>query len=120
MPERPLYGLFGAGGFGRPVMPILQAIASERHGEAADVVFIDDAPGLKQVNGVRVISTEAFLAAPRAATFFNVALSNPHAREAFRRQSYFSDIAVGVISGLGAFGYEAAVRAAALRLARTP
>jgi 3-dehydroquinate dehydratase II len=49
-----------------------------------------------------------------------VHLSNPHAREAFRRHSYFSDIAVGVISGLGAFGYEGAVRAAALRLARTP
>ena len=92
MPERPLYGLFGAGGFGRPVMPILQAIASERHGEAADVVFIDDAPGLKQVNGVRVIRTEAFLAAPRAATFFNVALSNPHARmavcERFLREGF--------------------------------
>ena len=52
--------------------------------------------------------------------FIEVHLSNPHAREAFRRQSYFSDIAVGVISGFGAFGYEAAVRAAALRLARTP
>ena len=52
--------------------------------------------------------------------FIEVHLSNPHAREAFRRQSYFSDIAVGVISGLGAFGYEAAVRAAATRLARTP
>jgi len=52
--------------------------------------------------------------------FIEVHLSNPHAREAFRRQSYFSDIAVGVISGLGAFGYEVAVRAAALRLARTP
>jgi 3-dehydroquinate dehydratase-2 len=51
--------------------------------------------------------------------FIEVHLSNPHAREAFRRQSYFSDIAVGVISGLGAFGYEVAVRAAALRLART-
>ena len=49
-----------------------------------------------------------------------VHLSNPHAREAFRRQSYFSDIAVGVISGLGAFGYEAAVRAAALRLTAKP
>jgi 3-dehydroquinate dehydratase II len=48
--------------------------------------------------------------------FIEVHLSNPHAREAFRRQSYFSDIAVGVISGLGAFGYETAVRAAALRL----
>jgi 3-dehydroquinate dehydratase-2 len=49
-----------------------------------------------------------------------VHLSNPQAREAFRRHSYFSDIAVGVISGLGAFGYEAAVRAAAQRLGHTP
>jgi 3-dehydroquinate dehydratase-2 len=52
--------------------------------------------------------------------FLEVHLSNTQAREAFRRHSYFSDIAVGVISGLGAFGYEAAVRAAAHRLARTP
>jgi len=52
--------------------------------------------------------------------FIEVHLSNPHAREAFRRQSYFSDIAIGVISGLGVDGYEAAVRAAAQRLAHTP
>jgi 3-dehydroquinate dehydratase-2 len=52
--------------------------------------------------------------------FIEVHLSNTQAREAFRRHSYFSDIAVGVICGLGAFGYEAAVRAAALRLANTP
>jgi 3-dehydroquinate dehydratase II len=52
--------------------------------------------------------------------FIEVHLSNTQAREAFRRHSYFSDIAVGVISGLGAYGYEAAVRAAAQRLARTP
>ena len=50
--------------------------------------------------------------------FIEVHLSNTHAREAFRRHSYFSDIAVGVITGLGAFGYEAAVRAAVQRLAR--
>jgi 3-dehydroquinate dehydratase-2 len=49
--------------------------------------------------------------------FIEVHLSNTQAREAFRRHSYFSDIAVGVIVGLGAFGYEAAVRAAAQRLA---
>ena len=52
--------------------------------------------------------------------FIEVHLSNPHAREVFRRHSYFSDIAVGVISGLGVFGYEAAMRAAAQRLALMP
>lgn len=49
--------------------------------------------------------------------FIEVHLSNTHAREAFRRHSYFSDIAVGVIAGLGAYGYEAAMRATAQRLA---
>jgi 3-dehydroquinate dehydratase II len=50
--------------------------------------------------------------------FIELHLSNTHAREPFRRHSYFSDIAVGVIAGFGAFGYELAVRAAAQRLAR--
>lgn len=52
--------------------------------------------------------------------FIEVHLSNTHAREPFRRHSYFSDIAVGVIAGLGAFGYELAVRAAARHLAARP
>ncbi|HEV2702919.1 MAG TPA: type II 3-dehydroquinate dehydratase [Steroidobacteraceae bacterium] len=52
--------------------------------------------------------------------FLEVHLSNVHAREAFRRQSYFSDIAVGSIVGLGAYGYELAVRAVARLLASTP
>jgi 3-dehydroquinate dehydratase-2 len=43
--------------------------------------------------------------------FIEVHLSNVHAREPFRRQSYFSDLAVGVIAGLGASGYEYAYRA---------
>ena len=46
-----------------------------------------------------------------------VHLSNPHAREEFRRQSHLSDIALGVISGFGALGYELAVRAACGHLA---
>lgn len=42
--------------------------------------------------------------------FVEVHLSNVFAREAFRKESYFSDIAVGVISGLGATGYELALQ----------
>ena len=45
-----------------------------------------------------------------------VHLSNVHAREPFRAHSYFSDIAAGVISGLGAQGYELALGAAISRL----
>lgn len=49
--------------------------------------------------------------------FIEVHLSNVHAREPFRRHSYFSDISVGQVVGLGPLGYELALRAAAARLA---
>ena len=41
--------------------------------------------------------------------FVEIHLSNVHARESFRRRSYFSDLAVGVVSGLGAKGYALAL-----------
>jgi len=44
--------------------------------------------------------------------FIEVHLSNVHGRESFRHHSYLSDIAVGVICGLGAQGYELALQAA--------
>jgi 3-dehydroquinate dehydratase-2 len=57
--------------------------------------------------------------AATAIPFIEVHLSNVHAREAFRKHSYFSDLAVGVISGLGAQGYELALAAALERLKKT-
>jgi len=45
-----------------------------------------------------------------AIPFIEVHLSNVFAREAFRKESFFSDLAVGVISGLGAQGYELALQ----------
>jgi len=51
-----------------------------------------------------------------AIPFIEVHLSNVHARESFRHHSYFSDIAVGTIVGLGAQGYELALQAAFARL----
>ncbi|RUO38889.1 type II 3-dehydroquinate dehydratase [Aliidiomarina taiwanensis] len=47
-----------------------------------------------------------------ALPFIEVHISNVHAREDFRRHSFFSDCAVGVISGFGAQGYELALTAA--------
>ena len=54
--------------------------------------------------------------AAAAVPFIEVHLSNPHAREAFRRQSYFSDLAVGVVAGFGADSYRYALDAAIQRL----
>lgn len=55
--------------------------------------------------------------AAAAIPFIEVHLSNPHAREAFRRQSFFSDLAVGVVAGFGADSYRYALDAAIKRLA---
>ena len=54
-----------------------------------------------------------------AVPFIEVHLSNVFAREPFRAHSYFSDVAVGVITGLGAHGYELALAAAMRRLDRS-
>ena len=52
--------------------------------------------------------------------FVEVHLSNVHAREPFRKHSYFSDIAQGVISGLGVQSYELALTAVIERLGGQP
>jgi 3-dehydroquinate dehydratase-2 len=59
---------------------------------------------------------DALLAA--SIPFIEVHLSNVHKREVFRQHSYFSDIAEGVICGLGAVGYELALQAAIKKLGR--
>jgi len=51
-----------------------------------------------------------------AIPFIELHLSNPHARESFRRHSYLSDVAVGVICGFGADSYRLALEAALARV----
>lgn len=53
-----------------------------------------------------------------AIPFIEIHLSNVHAREPFRHHSFLSDVAAGVIVGLGAFGYELAL-SAAINLAKS-
>jgi 3-dehydroquinate dehydratase-2 len=51
-----------------------------------------------------------------AIPFIEIHLSNVHARETFRQHSYLSDVAVGVITGMGAQGYDLALQAAMSRV----
>lgn len=78
--------------------------------EKADVAIINPAAFTHTSVAIR----DAFLAT--ATPFIEVHLSNVHAREPFRHHSYLSDVALGVICGLGAQGYEFAFQAASKHL----
>jgi 3-dehydroquinate dehydratase-2 len=81
----------------------LVARIQQARDEAIDLIIINPA-GFTHTS----VSLRDALAAV-AIPFMEVHLSNIYRREPFRRHSYFSDVAAGVISGLGAFGYEAAL-----------
>lgn len=84
----------------------IQAAASE----GIDFIIINPAA----YTHTSVAMRDALLAV--AIPFVEVHLSNVHARETFRHHSYFSDCAVGVICGLGAHGYMAALEFALSRV----
>lgn len=81
---------------------------------AGQVDFILLNPGA--LTHTSVALRDALLAV--AIPFIEIHLSNVHAREEFRRHSYLSDVAVGVITGLGALGYRLALQGACEQLAR--
>lgn len=99
----------------------IESFQSNHEGELIDRVqssreqgvgFIILNPGGYTHTSVALRDALAAVAIP----FIEVHLSNVHAREDFRRHSYFSDLAVGVIAGLGAQGYHLALEAALTRL----
>jgi 3-dehydroquinate dehydratase-2 len=78
--------------------------------DGVDFIIIN--PGAFTHTSVALRDALAGVAIP----FTEVHLSNIHQREEFRKHSYLSDIATGVICGLGAIGYELALQAAISRL----
>lgn len=77
-----------------------------QHARADGTDFIIINPAAFTHTSVALRDALAAVAIP----FIEVHLSNVFAREAFRKESFFSDLAIGVISGLGASGYEYALQ----------
>ena len=89
--------------YGHQTLSEIDAALIERIHAARDqrVAYIIINPAAFTHTSVALRDALAAVAIP----FIEVHLSNVHAREEFRKHSYFSDLAVGVISGLGAMGY---------------
>ncbi len=101
----------------------LESFQSNSEGELIDRVQAAASEGIEFIiiNPAGYTHTSVALRDALAAVgipFIEVHLSNVHAREPFRKHSYFSDIAVGVIAGLGAQGYHLALEAALTRVRR--
>lgn len=91
------------------------ALVERVHAAGRDgVAFIIINPAAFTHTSVALRDALAAVAIP----FIEVHVSNVHAREPFRHRSYFSDLAVGVITGLGPQGYELALQAVLQRLAQ--
>lgn len=76
-----IYGIYGASGCGRGIMPLARAQLL-REGIGSDrLVFIDDAPGTDRVNGHRVVSYAEFLALPAGSRYVALAIANGAIRE---------------------------------------
>jgi 3-dehydroquinate dehydratase-2 len=75
----------------------------QARGEGVDFIIIN--PAAYTHTSVAMRDALAAVGIP----FVEVHLSNVFARESFRRESYFTDLAVGIVSGLGAKGYELAL-----------
>jgi 3-dehydroquinate dehydratase-2 len=85
--------------------PLIERIHAAKNDETAYIVIN---PAAFTHTSVAIRDALAGVGIP----FIEVHISNVHAREPFRQHSYFSDLAAGVISGLGPLGYELALQAA--------
>lgn len=86
MQQHELYGVYGASGCGRGVMPLAREQLARAGVPAERLVFIDDTPGAERVNGHRLLSYARFLAEPAAARHAVLAIANGAVREMLARR----------------------------------
>jgi sugar O-acyltransferase (sialic acid O-acetyltransferase NeuD family) len=79
--NKPLYGIYGASGCGRGIMPLARAMLSDRAPDAAYLVFIDDRPQQVEVNGHPVMTFDAFVTLTAPERFVALAIADGKTRE---------------------------------------
>lgn len=76
-----VFGLFGAGGFGREVMPFAKASLNTQGFSVSDIFFVEDKPSKSIINNYDVISESDFFSIPNNLKLFNVTIANASLRE---------------------------------------
>jgi sugar O-acyltransferase (sialic acid O-acetyltransferase NeuD family) len=76
-----IYGVYGASGFGREVLPIARSSLSRSGIEHEKLVFIDDYSSSGWINGHRVVTLSSFLKLPARQRLATVAIADPPVRE---------------------------------------
>ena len=76
-----LFGIYGTGGCGRGVLPVADAMLLVEHDPVAyELVFIDDAPASREINGRRVLSFDEFVAYDASSRAVSIAVANAGVR----------------------------------------
>lgn len=104
-----LYGIVGAGGYGREVMPVAQRmIESMPFFTNDEFVFVVENPLVKQVNGVKVLTPEEFYAHPALTKYFNIAIGDSNTRERISSEFISNGISPFTIKSDNSLIYETA------------
>lgn len=82
-----LFGLVGAGGFGRTVMPAaIEQLRRQFSARDLTAVFIESSPIVSSINGINCISVEDYFATPCSQRLFNVAIADSKLRESIAKR----------------------------------
>ncbi len=75
------FAIFGASGFGREVLPVMRQQLEQSETQPWDLVFVDDNPPARQLNGHRVLTYSEWLAEPAESRHISLAIANSVVRE---------------------------------------
>jgi len=85
---RKFYGIYGASGFGKEVLPLLKNYVKNND----KIYFIDDSSNLQELNGYKVISFEEFISINSSNSYITIAISNSKVREEITLKCEKNDI----------------------------